>query len=385
MAMGIKYLADTRGDDEQGSVGFSMESSGGRATYLVESPTAAQLNYIPTDLLGGVNLKPRNYGSITGGEVPYGGIKRMLPKRHPLFENLFVNGINDIRGTGGEDRQYTLTDATADAFVPAIKQYAKYGNYWVQVSYSNRNYDIKPDSYISTKQDKFFDTDGSEKSFIYPEEWLRYFGTPKQTFLGDFASAQQGQMNFRTESGSRPQSVPFQDAPRMLLPDSIVTFDWYQVPYSYWISPDSYLRRCIGMLNQTEWKGYAAGTLLYLGADVQDYTPPVQVTRGKLFGVSLGVDQFRLCNLTLKFKLTTRIGTDTPEYGGAKAPNKNWIVAGHNLLPWLTTRRYYYATSFDPDAPSDANKWVPVYRSFPVPLLFADPSYPQPDSFVLQP
>ena len=194
-----------------------------------------------------------------------------------------------------------------------------------------------------------------------------------------------GDETFRTASGDKPEKTPFQDNPRMLLPDSAVTFDWYQVPYDYWLNRKSFLRRCVGMVNQKKWLDYEPGELLYLGTDVQDYTPPVQKRRGQIFGASLGVNQKRLCNLTLKFKLTTRAGTDAPVAGGAQAPNQNWIVAGHNLLPWLTTRKYYYSTSFDPANPADSSKWVPTYKSFPVQLLFADPNYPQPATYILQP
>ena len=64
--------------------------------------------------------------------------------------------------------------------------------------------------------------------------------------------------------------------------------------------------------------------------------------------------------------------------------NANWVVGGHNLLPWLTTRKYYYATTYDPASPATQAKWFPSYNSFPFELLFTDPDT-LPGSPVLNP
>jgi hypothetical protein len=52
------------------------------------------------------------------------------------------------------------------------------------------------------------------------------------------------------------------------------------------------------------------------------------------------------------------------------------VVAGHNLLPWLTTRMFYYVSSEGVPDKTDDTKWRPTYNSFPFELLFTDPDAP---------
>jgi hypothetical protein len=198
--------------------------------------------------------------------------------------------------------------------------------------------------------------------------------------MNEFISAQQGQMIFR---GGSPNGIPFQDSPRMYLPDSMIKFRWYDVPFRYLTSQYSYLVRFVGYINQTAF-GYInnsgtlapwqPGTLLYKGASPigEARTPPVPSPGLLAYNTGDSFTTSKIVDLELTFHYTAR--TAGSSFG---VSNSNWIAAGHNLLPWLTDRKFYYATSQNPANPSDATAWYPTYSSLPFQLLFTDPDLTQ--------
>jgi|HubBroStandDraft_4_1064222.scaffolds.fasta_scaffold00029_60 hypothetical protein len=172
----------------------------------------------------------------------------------------------------------------------------------------------------------------------------------------------------------------FQDSPRLFLPNQILKFNWYAVPYRFITDPNSYITRMLGRINQMSWYNWQPGQLLYLGFNPKKFTPPVVQTR--LFQAPPGGSNNPvalpdlLCNIEFTFLLTYRVGTG--DIGPFPNPNnKNWIAVGHNLQPWYGDRAFHYSSS-------DANFYgvqqgisgqYPKWLSAPFALLFQDPTY----------
>ena len=113
----------------------------------------------------------------------------------------------------------------------------------------------------------------------------------------------------------------------------------------------------------------ATGSLLFTGLSTRPYTPPVPTL--DLFEGVYSAE--KLCDVEFNFEYTNRSnGGATPTIS-----NPNWIAAGHNLLPWLYDRKFYYATATPfirpPATDTDPSVWAPTYESFPFQLLFTDP------------
>lgn len=371
------------GDLSPSSGNFSNQSQTASGTYLFSNPTFDQLRLSIIDLLG-----------YTGTTPTDGRIKRTLPVRHPGWQWLFADSCSP-QGVGSTFSTVTIAAGPYPATLPSMPLYA---SYHYRVNFSQRPYNVWQDNDISLTDGTGYQKDGTSYTYKFANEWQR-FTTFDMYPTNQFITAQQGQMVFRA-SGSggavQPNLITFQDSPKLYLPDSILKVRWYQVPYRYLTSSNSYLTKFIGHINQTNfgpnnvdggYGPYLAGSLLYLGANpTATYTPPIPDPGLLAFNKGNGFVRSRLCDLELSFLYTARtIGTVTANTPDMSAVNANWIVAGHNLLPWLTTRKYYYATTYDPVSPSTNTKWFPSYNSFPFQLLFTDPDAPATTSPILNP
>lgn len=378
------YLEES-GDLSPTTANFSNNGQSCSATYLFAGPTFDQLRSSVLDLLG-----------FTDTRVGDGRIKRTLPARHPAYQWMFADSCSP-QGVGAA---FTLVNPSPGKGSPIIPDFPLYGAYHYRVNFSPRPYNVWQNKDIEinrgglyyTKNDTGQPPPGSPTpdpavKFKFATEWHR-FTTWDIVPTNQFIHAQQGQMKFRASGvggGVPPDNFPFQDSPKLYLPDSMLKVRWYEVPYRYMTSPNSFLRKFVGHINQNDFSDgptlrgtkpqYPAGSLLYLGANpLRIYTPPIPDEGLLAFNFSNGFVRSRLCDLELNFLYTARTrGTETGNTPNFNAINRNWIVAGHNLLPWLTTRKYYYATSYDPNNENDKSKWFPMYNSFPFELLFTDP------------
>ncbi len=80
-----------------------------------------------------------------------------------------------------------------------------------------------------------------------------------------------------------------------------------------------------------------------------------------------------------------RFATDLPAAADVGANvNRNWLVKGWNLQPWLARPNQYFYSHFVDTATSgtsylDKTKWYPHHNSFPFELFFTNPDCPQPE------
>lgn len=355
------------------SAGASMEDARSVRNYFLEgSPTATNLNEVITDLVGQVNPA-----------VGDGRVNRQLPKTDPVFQSWLCSGIQEMRGWGKPTKTAVPLNISTS---PASGFYGAYPTYQIKTEFRPRPYAVLPNSSIVVSTASYWNRDGDRKYFLSANEWLR-FTDYTQTPMNNFVTAKTGQMRFHTASGTAPgANAPnkigsvFTESPRMLLPDSVIKMIWYLVPFRYVSSINSYLQRFVGYINQTDWYNWKKGQLLFMGATPHKFTPPFQ-RFFNIFGVNIGQEKDKLCNIELTFIYTSRTGTDVPT-SGSFFPNANWIAAGHNLLPWLATRKFYYVTSYDTTNPADQTKWFPSWPSVPFEFLFTDPDTAQPDPVI---
>lgn len=374
MPLLLTYLEE-QADISPTTASFTNTQQSASGTFLLEGPTAVGLTASIVDLLG-----------YTDTRTTDGRIRRVLPARHPAYRWMFADSCTH-QGVGGA---FNMVTPDAGGGSPMIPTYPLYVKYHVRVNFSGRPYNSWQDKDISITADTYYEkTDtgapAAGVSFSYATEWHR-FTTWELIPTNQFITAQQGQMVFRVSGvggAAQPDGITFQDAPKLYLPDSLLRVRWFEVPYRYLTSSNSYLRKFIGHVNQSAFSDgpvegggtqqYPAGSLLYLGANVaRIYTQaiPDEGLLGFNFGNSF--QRGRLCDLELNFLYTAR--TNGAASGNQLVvANRNRITAGHNLLPWLTTRKFYYATTYDPASPADQTKWFPSYNSFRFEMLFTDP------------
>lgn len=375
----LTYLEEM-GDLSPTTANFGPSSQSVSATYLFHNPSFDNLRASIVDILGYTDTREWD-----------GRIKRYLPARHQIYQWMFADSCSH-QGVGAAFGTVVTPQGVGSPLIAGTVPL--YTDYHVRVNYSARPYNSWQDKDITVANGQFYpktDTgSGSGTSYAYAPEWLRFcefIHTPTNSQI----TAQQGQMRFRASGGggaAEPDGKNYQDAPKMWLPDSLLKVKWHQVPYRYVTSPKSYLLKFVGHVNQVAWGPhinadgtygpYAAGSLLYLGCTPTSiYTPAIPDEGLLAFNKDNGFLRNRLCDLELNFLYTARtIGSAAGNTPDMSTVNRNWIVGGHNLLPWLTTRKFYYATSFDPANPSDQTKWFPTFNSFVFSLLFTDPDVP---------
>ncbi len=183
--------------------------------------------------------------------------------------------------------------------------------------------------------------------------------------------------------------------PKMFLPNSLVKFYWYQVPYRYILSKKSNLDKYKGRINQyhfypvvddpgepsndpslADLYQFPAGSLQYLNYSYVPYNPPVP--QESPFLRQTANNTSKLVDIEFTFLQTDRGLLKGASLG--TPPLQNFIAAGHNLLPCFLTFGFSYATirrqngstalTFADYGTIDGQ---PNWFSFPFEMLFSDP------------
>lgn len=305
-------------------------------------------------------------GDVARAEDGSGRLQRNLPKAHPRYPWLFARNIPNIVG-----RKFTGKVEVSDTLeAPSLGAYASYDRSLITIEFASVKHAVLPDGSIPSESFYYYadDDSGSGDGVFYdvPMEWLRftdYDYNPRQELI----TAQMGFSQFRRGDGSapatpRPHLETFAGRPRMVIPSAEIKFRWLNVPFSYIEHPEAWIVKGIGRVNQRDWYGWPAGSLLYLGVNNTRYTPIVpEMQMGE---DALAFSMEKVADIEFSFAYTKRAATAAPT-----PANRSWIAAGHNLQPWLRDRKFYY-TCTQSDA---ATEQVPTYLSFPFQFLFVDP------------
>ncbi len=329
----------------------------GRSTDTV---APADMGVALTEILGSTAVNVGDYN-----------LRRQLPLAHPTFPWLYAEDVTDFRGRGRGALHASGTQLEAPAITPV---YWQYGRYYAGVSFTSRPYAVLSDNSVQVTTETAANFAGVNQTYHIATEWLRYCDW-EPTSQPDSVTATQGSMYFRDPSLSVfLVSYPVYNAmPRMFLQNQMVKFYWYQVPFSYISSTNSYIQAFRGRINQLNWFNWPAGSLLYLDFRIKRYTPPtpaliVQANPFAQAGAKNTFSTDKFVDIEFSFLHTTRTTGDT------YVPfNTNWIVKGHNLMPYWLDRKFHYTTTYDIASPFDQSKWLPSWLSVPFSLLFTNP------------
>lgn len=341
----------------------SSENGQGTIPYVLQGANEIDLRAAVPQLLGFTAANgPGNFR-----------LARTLPMGHPIFHYWFADSIGEIRGVGPFTKQDSTENDVNPPEAPPMPFFADYENWFISLHFAPRPYAVIPDTAIPIEDLQWYHESNPNVPilFRYAPEWRRY-ATFDLLPQNDYITAIAGSSKFQTASMTRPNNAIFNGMPRVFLPNQILRMTWYQVPYRYILSANSYLRKYRGRVNQFPWYEWAnryvfqPGSLLYLGYEPTIYTSPV----AQLMNWPGNFISWKYCNITLSFLVTERTGVDLPT-----PTNKNYLAAGHNLQIFFPKRQFYYVVFNDKEA---AN--VPYFFSCPFEALFTDPDTPQPQA-----
>lgn len=375
------------GNDKLGSGSYTAEAGDVTETFRYE-PDETDAAPITEQMLADKLRDIYGYTSIYGDRADpppiEGRLHRVNPLQHPFQRSLYATRVNvnpvHYRDPGYEGK---VSDPGLDEKLPP--NYAFWGAWDFAVTFSPRPYLVLDDSAITPQfNNVWWDEDGEPHSYVYWPEWLRNTETEPKPRPNDIVHWKGAVNNFRS-SGTKPNGSTYSSRPYMRLPTHDLTVYWYGIPMRYLTSSNSYITRFVDHINQypitLDDGTFGAGELLYVNYEYSKYTAtlaPIDI-EAERFGVLFLRSAGKLVNLKLNFIVTKARITDPPVAlfdPGLGSPhmaaNPNWIAAGHNLVPWHKTRKYYYVTS-QGDVADDTTKWVPQFRSFPFELLFKDP------------
>src|SRR5262249_39451189 len=153
-----------------------------------------------------------------------------------------------------------------------------------------------------------------------------------------------------------PQGFNFAGRPTLYVPADVMRLTWADVPYSYWSSTKSLLRRRKYTVNQRPFLGYDPGELLYLGAKIQDRNSPPFPTSDILDNTAVA-SQEKLATFVLSFKIRQVASFTAPVIAG----DAQRIWRGHNLAPSFHDGGWYgVVVPGYPDV-NDITLWRPPY------------------------
>ena len=349
----LNKLLERQGSRSPSQAGFST-TEGGRATLKLIA-TIDQ-------------LYPALQEVLDYAEPFRSGIKRQLPAAHPQYQWLFAERIANIEGLRFSLKQEAGEGETEFGVVleaESIAHYAEYTHYEISLEFTPRPYAVLSDASIPIGQITEYYEDGSSTTYSYWQEWLRYTEVRREPSY-EYLSAENGQLVFRMNVDT-PQGIKNKPVDggrlRILVPSNRIQYKWYCVPYSFVLSSSSNFDAAYGKVNQHEWEGYPAGTLLFEGLTVDKvYTPPFP--RWDNRAGSFVPSQQKLCDLTLNM---LQRNVDIGEPYTVPAGEKWKVAAGHNLVLNASDGRYYYA--------ENEITGQPMYPSAAFQLLFRNPDY----------
>jgi len=331
------------------SAQFAMAQSRATITGFL-NPASVDLLDTLTTIIGG--CEPRGDGRLS----------RTLPIAHPQYPWLFAESVS-VTGIGFNER----LDADPNLEAPSLLTYASYQLYRLEIQFSPRPFAVLSDDSIELRPLNYTDDSGNAVATTYANEYTRftdYDGQPSAEYI----TAQQGQFVFRAAGvagNNNPEGATVPGQVRLLQNKSTIKFTWSQVPLSY-IEPTfrdtSYIEDAIGHVNQLEWYGWPAGTLLFLAPTFRRYVP-VNPGFSNWYETS-AVSTNKLVDIEFTFQ---RFAPRTDPALPPPPRPQHKVTAGHNLLPWFGAggQYHYYAESTIGDRS--------LYPSFPFQLLFTDP------------
>lgn len=371
----VEYL-EAIDDNSRQNFQFDMTGGSGRGYYRTPKGSNYDLQTLVQDIIGYTT-------PFASTSTP--AMRRVVPVTHPKAPYLYAHRISSIVGEGSGDaaRQPPTPPLITSIGTKPICDYYKYRQYEIGVEFASRPYPIIADTDLTASvPGSWYKRDGTLNNFNYAPEWARYcdydYFPQNNTIQGN-----QGSMSiWGVPEAAGP--IPFTSPPWMWLPDQMLKIRWFQVPYRFITSANSYIapvknRNWRGRVNQNWWWNWPPGSLLYLNYAVTKYTPPTMdmgiypswtgTVEGSETLIGILTNYERLCDIELTFLYTNRFRAGTLTYPS----NKNHVAAGHNLLPNLADGKFYYATRTPIGSSTESINNPPAWWSFPLEAMFSDP------------
>lgn len=341
-------------------------STGGGAATVEYIIPAANIGMFIQNILGNVS-KSAN-----------GSLKRILPAAHPYYDWLYASEISNIEGISPSG----VADASNYQRIiqSHFKDVATYRFYKLTVNFQPRPYLIIDDAtlsgYAETKlQYTDLGSPPASVSFVDRKEYARfveisvdpnaeYLTTAVNTFVFSTPLSGSGSPDGKPVANQNGGGI------NLLVSKPTVKLTWYFVPYEIVFS--SNIQEAQGKVNQNTFFNFPPGSLLFTGVETNKYSPPYQnIAQSPL---TARPEQTRLCDITFVFKL---FAPKTSELGLLPIADPGMVVVngqttgfaipyGHNLCPWPSDLKYYYAKiGNDKLLPGR-----PIYTAYPMEKLF---------------
>lgn len=338
-----------------------------QAGFGVDGGRAQMLLKIPHDYLEPALKEALGYTTVSGI-----GLQRDLPLAHPQFPWLFCDRISNTQGVqfrNKQDANDNIGGVDVELEAEPFPYYARYQNYELALEFLPRPYAIVKDSQLQRQTVTWYDINtnpaGAGLSFEVQTEWWRYLELDVQP-AGEYLTAGQGAFLFRMNSNPSGFTLKDTGIPsgqlKLYVSSKAVKLRWYQVPFSFVTSTNSYFDKYSGRVNYQDFYGFPKGTLLLNNVEVlKTYTQPFPEFV-PWNGAFLPTQQ-KLCDL--QFNCIYRNPTLAQAYTPGATESKNNIVGGHNLIPCHIDNQFYYGTN--------ENNKLAIYPSVPFEIFFRNP------------
>lgn len=330
----------------------SFQTDGGTATmdFIVER---SKLGDVISGILG--TVEKANDGT--------GMLKRSLPAAHPYYDWLFASKITNIEGIQPSGRALGET-YQRDKSINYIYDFVTYTKYKISVQFEPRPYLMMSDDDLRGKKRDvkwYYNTNDDFTNFSDPMEYLRFVDIECEP-AAEFLSSPQGQFLFKTSNGAAPNNLPVSNqnggGVNILVVKRKVKFTWFFVPYEIVFRQN--VTDGLGKVNQYEFFGFPAGSLLLEGTEVKRYPPPSQLVANDPVNKSSVLS--KLCDITFVFNCMMQGEKDLS--GVIPAATGFKIPYGHNLVPRAGELKYYFVEC------NFSGSSRPIYESYPMERLF---------------
>lgn len=339
-----------------------------KASFQIDGGSATMDFIIDREKLG--MMVSEILGSVYKASDGTGRLTRKLPAAHPYYDWLYATRINNIEGLQPYGRQLG-EDYQKDKSLNYIYDFVTYKKYKVQVQFEPRPYLMVNDDDLKGKADTkkwYYNTKDEFVEFKDPKEYLRFVDLECEP-NAEFLSSPQGQFFFKTKDnsapgGANPTPVSNQNGGgiNVLVVKRKIKMTWFFVPYEIVFSEN--VISGLGKVNQYDFYGFPAGSLLLEGTEVKRYPPPEQLL--KQDPINAGPVAQKVCDITFVFNSFMQAKRDLSD----KIPDstKFKIAYGHNLVPRPGELKYHYVETNYPSSALLGNR--PIYESYPMERLF---------------
>lgn len=343
-------------------------STGGGAATVEYIIPAANLTGFISNILGNVS------------KAGDGSLKRTLPAAHPYFDWLYASEISNIEGLSPSG----VYDASKYQRITQthFKDVAAYRFYKMTVNFQPRPYLIIDDANLKSYRQtipEYLDLNNppAHTDFLDCVEYMRFVELTMEP-NAEFLTTAVNTFVFSSPAtgGAYPNGKPVANQNgggiNMLVSKPTVKITWYFVPYQAVFSRN--IQDGMGKVNQNRFFDFEAGTLLLTGVESNKYSPPYQNVAQSPISTYNRPETTRLCDITFIFKLfepkISDLGSlpddDPGMFPDGFTTSGYAIPYGHNLVPWPSDLKYYYARIAD----DKLLPGRPIYISYPMEKLF---------------